>query len=174
MVPKLNALLSVIGIAALVAAVETAQPPPAAPAAPEVRPIDPPATPLPSEAASERVTRFSFIAYGDTRGQADGAELQTNHGLVVDAMHAKVKALASTQFPVRFVVQSGDAVANGRMAMQWNVSFSPIIESLTRGANIPYFFAVGNHDVTTMPAGSSGRATGLENTLSAIAKLIPP
>ena len=108
------------------------------------------------------------------RGQADGTALQINHGLVVDAMLAKVKALASTQFPVRFVLQSGDSVVNGRIAPQWNVSFTPLIEKLTRGAGLPYFTAVGNHDVTGMPVGSPGRAAGLQNALSAMAKLIPP
>jgi hypothetical protein len=166
-------LFAVVGITAFIA-VASAQQPPDIPAIPTVRPIDPPAASLPAEAASDGVTRFSFIAYGDTRGQADGVELQTNHSLVVDAMLAKVKALASTPFPVRFVVQTGDSVVNGRIAMQWNVSFSPLIEKLTRGAGLPYFNTVGNHDVTTMPVGSSGRATGLQNSLTAMSKLIPP
>jgi hypothetical protein len=166
-------LLAVVATAAFFVVVATARQPPAAPATLVVNPIVPPAIPLPSEAASADVTRFSFIAYGDTRGQADGVELQTNHGLVVDAMLAKVKALASTPFPVRFVLQSGDSVVNGRMAVQWNVSFAPLIEKLTRGAGLPYFSAVGNHDVTTMPVGSPGRATGLQNAMSAMAKLIP-
>jgi hypothetical protein len=56
----------------------------------------------------------------------------------------------------------------------WNISFSPIIERLTRGANIPYFFSAGNHDVTTLPPGDPGRALGLHNTLTALSKLIPP
>ena len=56
----------------------------------------------------------------------------------------------------------------------WNVSFTPIIERLTRGANIPYFFSVGNHDVTSMPPGDPQRALGLHNTLTAMSKLIPP
>jgi hypothetical protein len=166
-------LFSVVGIAAFIA-VASAQQPPDNPAIATVRPIDPPAAPLPPEAASEGVTRFSFIAYGDTRGQADGVELQINHGVVVDAMLEKVKALASTSFPVRFVLQTGDSVVNGRLANQWDVSFSPLIERLTRGAGLPYFNAVGNHDVTTMPVGSSGRATGLQNALDAMSKLIPP
>src|SRR5205814_2287334 len=52
--------------------------------------------------------------------------------------------------------------------------FTPIVERLTRGANIPYFFAAGNHDVTTMPLGSPSRAPGLQNTLTAMSQLIPP
>src|SRR5712671_626700 len=64
------------------------------------RAIEPPARPLPAEAESAGVTRFSFVAYGDSRGQADGLELQTAHGLVVDAMLDKIRSLASTPFPV--------------------------------------------------------------------------
>jgi hypothetical protein len=51
-----------------------------------VRAIEAPDRPLPAEVASAGVTRFSFIAYGDTRGQADGRELAADHGRVVDAM----------------------------------------------------------------------------------------
>jgi hypothetical protein len=89
-------------------------------------------------------------------------------------MIARIHEAASTAFPIRFVLQSGDAVLRGQNAAMWNVSFSPIIERLTRGANIPYFFSVGNHDVTGMPPGDPGRALGLHNTLTAMSKLIPP
>ena len=89
-------------------------------------------------------------------------------------MIARAGELASTPFPMRFVLQSGDAVLRGQNGAMWNVSFSPIIERLTRGANMPYFFSVGNHDVTTMPPGDPGRALGLHNTLTAMSKLIPP
>ncbi len=41
-----------------------------------VTPISPPATPLPDESASAGVTKFSFVAYGDTRGRRDGAAIQ--------------------------------------------------------------------------------------------------
>jgi hypothetical protein len=158
----------------IITGVAAQQPPDAAVATPAVvRAIAPPSTPLPSEAASSGVTRFSFIAYGDTRGQADGAELQAAHTAVTDAMLAKIAALAATPTPVRFILQSGDAVVNGRIGAQWNTSFTPIIEKLTRGANIPYFFAVGNHDVTTMPIGDMGRTAGLTNTLTAMTNLMP-
>jgi len=145
-----------------------------------VKPIDPPATPLATESASAAVTRFSFIAYGDTRSSGqpdppgDGDILQAEHTRVMDGVLAKVRELAPTPFPVRFVLQSGDAVLRGQNAAMWNVSFSPIIERLTRGANIPYFLSVGNHDVTGMPGGDPGRSLGLHNTLTAISKLIPP
>jgi hypothetical protein len=145
-----------------------------------VRPIAPPATPLPDEAASAGVTKFSFIAYGDTRSGAepgvpgDGEVLHQLHNELVSDMLAKIKALGSTPYPLRFVVQSGDAVLRGQSGAMWNVSFSPIIERLTETGNVPYFFAVGNHDVTTMPPGDPGRARGLHNTLTAMSKLIPP
>jgi hypothetical protein len=169
-------LCGVIGAAAA-----AQQPPPVSPPPLVlVRPINPPATPLPSEAASAGVKRFSFIAYGDTRSggavdiPGDGQIVQVEHSLVVDKMIARVRQVASTPFPVRFALQSGDAVLRGQNAAMWNVSFSPIIERLTRSANIPFFFSVGNHDVTTMPPGDPGRSLGLHNTLTAMSKLIPP
>lgn len=167
-------------VVAACAAVTAQQAPPPQPPAPwvAVKPIDPPATPLPSEAASAAVTRFSFIGYGDTRSGGgpggDGEVVHPEHSRVVDAMIAKAKQLAPTPFPLRFVLQSGDAVLRGQSAVMWNVSFIPIIERLTRGANVPYFFSVGNHDVTTNPPGDPGRSVGLHNTLTAISRLIPP
>src|SRR5262245_11744325 len=155
------AVVAVFGVAIITGVAAQQRPDVSIATAAVVRPIAPPATPLPGEAESSAVTRFSFIAYGDTRGQADGAELQASHTTVTDAMVAKIAALASTPAPVRFVVQSGDAVVNGRIADQWNVSFTPLIEKLTHGANVPYFFAVGNHDVTGMPIGDAQRTTGL-------------
>jgi hypothetical protein len=49
-----------------------------------------------------------------------------------------------------------------------------VIERLTKGANVPYFFSVGNHDVTSGPPGDPQRSVGLHNTLTAISRLIPP
>jgi len=158
-----------------------AQPRAALPASPPlafvpVKPIDPPGRPLPPETQSARVTKFSFIAYGDTRsdyvGIGDGQVVQPQHSRLVDVMLEKIKARRSTPFPVRFVVQSGDAVLRGYFGNQWNVSFTPIIEKLTH-ANIPYFFAAGNHDAAGEP-GEAVRSLGLHNTLTAISKLIPP
>ena len=131
--------------AVLIAQQPAVQPPPAAPPWAAVKPIEPPATPLASEGASASVTKFSFIAYGDTRSSGapdepgDGDIIHPEHSRVVDRMIAKTRELASTPFPVRFVLQSGDAVLRGPTAAMWNVSFTPIIERLTRGANIPYF-----------------------------------
>jgi hypothetical protein len=183
-----KALVMAMALAGAVAAARAQQP--AAPAVPvavppplpplvAVKPIDPPATPLPSEAASAGVTRFSFIAYGDTRSGSDpgvpgdGQIIHPEHNLLADGMLAKAKELAATPFPLRFIVQSGDAVLRGVNGAMWNVSFTPIIEKLTH-AGIPYFFAVGNHDVTGMPMGDRGRAQGVHNALTAMAKLIPP
>ncbi len=145
-----------------------------------VKPIAPPATPLPPEDATASTTRFSFIAYGDTRSSSeagvpgDGQILQPGHSELVDAMLSRIREATATPFPVKFVLQSGDAVLRGQNGAMWNVSFSPIIERLTRTGNVPYFFAVGNHDVTAMPAGDPGRALGLHNTLTAMSALIPP
>jgi hypothetical protein len=148
-----------------------------------VRPIEPPAHALPPEAGTARVKKFSFIAYGDTRSQGpsrsgepapDGRVLQGPHGAVVDAMVAATERLASTPFPVRFVISSGDAVLYGPNGTMWNVSYVPIIERLTRQAGLPFFFAPGNHDTMTRPVGDPDREHGLRNTLSAMSKLMPP
>jgi hypothetical protein len=149
----------------------------------QVRPIEPPARALPPEAGTSRVKKFSFIAYGDTRSGGpsrsgepapDGRVLQAPHSAVVDAMIAATTRLAVTPFPVRFVVSSGDAVLYGPNGTMWNVSYVPIIDRLTRQAGLPFFFAVGNHDMTTRPIGDPEREHGLRNTLSAMSKLMPP
>jgi hypothetical protein len=145
------------------------------------RPIEPPTSPLPAEDASAGVTKFSFFAYGDSRSgnvpgvPGDGLVLNVEHTRLMDFMLAKIENLATTPFPVRFVVQSGDGVLRGANRDQWDVSFSPIIERLTRRAGLPFFFAVGNHDVTGLPiVGDPGREPGLRNALMAMSKLMPP
>jgi len=138
------------------------------------RAIEPPKTPLPSEANSADVTRFSFIAYGDTRGPNDASQIYAVHQGLVNQMLARVKALADTEFPVRFVVHSGDAVLDGRKGMMWNIAFKPVVEKLTREAGLPFFFTVGNHDVTTLPIDSAESILGLKTTSEAMAKLWPP
>ncbi|HET9130055.1 MAG TPA: hypothetical protein VFO86_03850, partial [Terriglobia bacterium] len=114
-----------------------------------VRAIPAPATPLPTEDQSVDVTRFSFIAYGDTRSTVDGTSLQPVHSQLVDSMIHSIKNLQTTEFPVRFVLQSGDAVLNGRIAGQLNTSFVDIVSRLTQEGNVPYYLIPGNHDVTT-------------------------
>ena len=163
-----------------VCAVSAAQQQPAPPPIPlvAVRPIAATAGAFPDEAVTANVTRFSFIGYGDTRSGpepgGDGVAIHPEHARLVDRMLAAAKDLAGTPFPLRFVLQSGDAVLRGQNGAMWNVSFSPIIERLTRDAGIPYFFSAGNHDVTGMPVGDPGRALGLHNTLTAMSRLIPP
>jgi len=147
-----------------------------------VRAIEPPARPLPPESATARIRKFTFFAYGDTRSgtasqgrpPADGEILQVAHAAVVERMIAKAQELASTPFPVRFVVSSGDAVLYGPNGRMWNVSYIPLIERLTRDAGLPFFFAPGNHDLTVRPPGDPAREQGLRNTLDAMAKLMPP
>jgi hypothetical protein len=168
------------GLIALVAVLGVIGSWPAGPSAQEpsrsekVRPIDPARVRLPPERASAGITRFSFIAYGDTRGQADGQELQLEHERIVRAMLDAIHSRASGPFPVRFIVQSGDAVTAGAVAGQWNVSFTPLIERLLRKGRVPYFFAVGNHDVTGSPVDDPQRQPGLSNTLAAMSRLYPP
>jgi hypothetical protein len=128
--------------------------------------ITPPKAALPDEAASRGITKFSFIAYGDTRGRRDGTAIQYEHSLIVDSILAQVKKLQSTEYPVKFVLQSGDAVQNGRETKQWNVSFEPLINRLTTEGGVPYFLVPGNHEATTTEA-------GMKNYLDAVSALIP-
>jgi 3',5'-cyclic AMP phosphodiesterase CpdA len=140
-----------------------------------VRAIMPPRQPLPPEAASAGVTRFSFIVYGDTRGRRDGTEVQYEHSLIVDAMLRQIAQRANGPSPVRFILQSGDAVVNGRDPRQWNRSFTGLINRLTTEGGVPYFLAPGNHDVTSAAElENPGRKEGLANYLRAVAQLIPP
>jgi len=140
-----------------------------------VQAIKAPRTPLPSEEASANVKRFSFIVYGDTRGRRDGLELQYEHSLVVNSAVAQIKKLEKTAFPVRFVLQTGDGVVNGRMGKQWNVSFIDLINRLTQDGGVPYFLAPGNHDLTSAAKHDDPqRQIGLKNFFAANAELIPP
>src|SRR5471030_162300 len=107
---KAFALPLVCGLSAVVIAQHPEVQPPMVPVAwVAVRPIEPPATPLASETASAAVTKFSFIAYGDTRSSGvpdvpgDGDVIHPEHSRIVDRMIAKVKESAATPFPVRFV-----------------------------------------------------------------------
>jgi hypothetical protein len=137
--------------------------------------ILPPGTPFPTELASAGVTRFSFIGYGDTRGRRDGFSLQKEHSAVVESIVRRIKAMANGPDPVRFVLQSGDAVVNGRDARQWNVSFVKLVNRITTEGGVPYFLAPGNHDVTASDdLNSAGRKEGLANYLYAMTLLIPP
>jgi 3',5'-cyclic AMP phosphodiesterase CpdA len=137
--------------------------------------ISPPARPLPGEAASAGITRFSFIVYGDTRGRRDGVDPQYEHSLIVDAMLRSIARLANGPDAVRFILQSGDAVVNGRDARQWNASFVGLINRLTTEGGVPYFLAPGNHDVTgSADLDNPGRREGLGNYLRATRHLIPP
>lgn len=143
-------------------------------AADTVLSIEKPRKPLPAEAASAKVSRFSFIAYGDTRGRRDGVNEQYEHGLVVESMLRTIKSMESGPEPVRFVLQSGDAVVNGRDPKQWNVSFIGLINQLTTVGGVPYYLAPGNHDVTSAAElNAPGRLVGLQNYLRAVGQLIP-
>ncbi len=140
-----------------------------------VRAIKPPKTPLPAEAASAGVDKYSFIVYGDTRGRRDGWELQYEHSLLVNSMLSNISKLAGTQYPVRFVLQTGDGVSTGRIGRQWNASYVDLIDRLTQIGDVPYYLAAGNHDLSSAPTHEDPiRQPGLKNYLSANQNLIPP
>jgi hypothetical protein len=151
-----------------------AQAPTPAPQSVTVQAIAPARNPLPPEQASAGVTKFSYLVYGDTRGRRDGIDLQYEHSLVVDSMLLTIKRLQSTEYAVKFVMQTGDAVVNGGDARHWNTSFVGLINRLTTEGGIPYFLAPGNHDVTAAQnLDSPQRQQALRNYLQALSTMIP-
>ena len=144
------------------------------PANDSIVPSLPPRTPLPPEAASAGITKFSFISYGDTRGRHDGEMLQAEHLLVIESMLTTIKRSATSGDPIKFVLQSGDAVVDGSIARQLSVSYIPLINRLTQEGNIPYFLSVGNHDVGgAIDLKNPRRVAGLKNYLTTNSRLIP-
>src|SRR5437667_9945689 len=140
----------------------------------DVKPISPPRNPIPPEEASAGVSKFSFIVYGDTRGRRNGTDIQYEHSLIVDSAIATIKRLDKTAYPVKFVLQTGDAVLNGQDANQWNISYIPLINRITTDGGVPYFLSPGNHDVTTsLDLNDPRRLKGLGNFLQANNQLIP-
>src|SRR5262245_53119963 len=136
-----------------------------------VRAIKAPRASLPSEKDSAGVNRFSFIVYGDTRGRRDGFELQYEHSLIVNSAVGAIKRLEKTLFPVRFVIQTGDGVANGEIGRQWNASYVDLINRLTQEGGVPYFLAPGNHDLSSATThGDPRRQPRLKNFFSANAR----
>ncbi len=146
-----------------------------APSPPDsVAALVPPRTPFPAEAATAGTTRFAFIMYGDTRGRHDGSLVQAEHQLVIESMLSTIRKAATTPDPIRFVVQSGDAIQDGSVVAQLNVSYAPLINRLMREGDVSYFLAVGNHDVgNAVDLADARRMSGLRNYFAANAKLIP-
>src|SRR2546429_9980794 len=130
---KLNGRRVVIAVSFLVSALVSGSLPAEAQEEEHVTPIKSPPTPLPDETATAGVTKYSFIAYGDTRGRRDGIAIQYEHSLIVDSMLEQIKKLENTKYPARSILQSGDAVAHGQYAKEWNVSFVPLINRLKIG-----------------------------------------
>ena len=138
-------------------------------------PLLPPRSPLPGEAATAAITKFSFISYGDTRGRHDGEQLQAEHQLVIESMLATIRRSAAAGDPIKFVLQSGDAVVDGSVAQQLSVSYIPLINRLTQDGGVPYYLSVGNHDVGGSPdVNNARRVAGLKNYFAANSRLIPP
>src|SRR5437867_6700962 len=140
-----------------------------------VRPIAPARQPLPPEDLSASVSRFSFIVYGDSRGRIDRIENQYEHSLVVEGILAAIKRLEPTDYPVRFIMQTGDAVFYGGDVRRWNTSFVALVNRLTTEGGVPYYLAPGNHDVTVAEQlDNPQRQQGLRNYLEAMSRLLPP
>jgi 3',5'-cyclic AMP phosphodiesterase CpdA len=138
----------------------------------EIRPIAPPAQALPEEAATRRLKKVSFIVYGDTRGgTSDGVSVHPVHSQVMDRILEVARLRANTDRAIRFVLQTGDAVLRGSDVNMWNVSYTPVIERLTKAAGIPYFLTLGNHDVLGRRGG--GPPSGRDVSLRAMSQLYP-
>jgi hypothetical protein len=170
----MKAFLAAVCVAG--ASIASAQTPVAArpDSVPKVIAIDAPVPPLPAEQATAKIKKFSFIAYGDTRNSLDGSQLQEVHGQIVESLLAKAASLAAQSDSVRFVLSTGDAVPVGQRVDMLNVSFIPLVNKIT-AAGLPYFFSVGNHDVTgSIDLQNPQRVIGLSNALAAHANLIPP
>jgi len=101
-----------------------------------VRAIARPTRPLPSEKESRHLKKVAFIVYGDTRGgtTTDGVMLHPIHSRLMDRMLEVIRERANTAQAIRFVLQTGDAVLRGGDARMWNVSYTPVIDRLTRDA----------------------------------------
>ena len=141
----------------------------------KVRAIAASAQPLPPEEKSAKVTKFSFILYGDARGGQDGIALQSDHSRVIDGILSEITTLQPTKFPARFILQTGDAVVRGEDAHEWNVSFIPLIDRLIQQGRIPYFFVPGNHDVSSASLiEAPPRPTRFRNVLDAFREQMPP
>src|SRR5207302_9179598 len=98
---KLNGRRVVIAVSFLVSALVSGSLPAEAQEEEQVTPINPPVRPLPDETASAGVTKYSFIAYGDTRGRRDRLAIQYEHSLIVASMLAQIKKHANTEYPIR-------------------------------------------------------------------------
>ena len=95
--------------------------------------------------------------------------------MVVNGMLAAIKRLESTPYPVRWILSSGDGVADGTIPTQWNVSYLPLANRLTTEGGVPLFVAPGNHDVTgSADLGNPRRLVGLRHFLKAFSNFIPP
>ena len=90
--------------------------------------LDEPAT-FPTAAAPGQPVRF--LLFGDTRSRAE--------------VHRRIVAAMLAEPDVRFAVHTGDLVASGGSARQWD-QFFDIERPLLR--RVPFFPVVGNHDVS--------------------------
>lgn len=139
-----------------------------------VRTIIAPKTLLPAEETSAGVQKFSFLVYGATGGRNDATELQYEHSLLINSMLGTIRHQNKTDYPVRFVVQSGDTVANGRDTQQLNTSFVQLVNKLTSEGDVPYFLVPGDQEVSPADAlQHPERQRGLQNLLGLQGNLIP-
>ena len=139
-----------------------------------VNAINPPKTLFPAEEDSAKVDKFSFLVYGATSGRNDGTDLQYEHSLLVNSLLEKIRERKGTDYPVRFVMQTGDTVANGRDARQLNTSFVPLVNKLMNDGDVPYFIVPGDQDLSVADSAMHPeRQRGLQNFLDLEGALLP-
>jgi hypothetical protein len=89
-------------------------------------------------------------------------------------MLATIRRSATSGDPIKFVLQSGDAVVDGSSAKQLMVSYIPLVNRLTQEGGVPYYLSVGNHDVGgATDLTNPRRVAGLQNYFKTNSRLIP-
>ncbi len=76
-------------------------------------------------------TTFQFVVYGDTRTQPDSHLAVVNQIVALDPY---------------FVLHTGDVVADGFSESDWAVYFTTVCSSATCAQEIPFYYAIGNHE----------------------------
>ena len=96
--------------------------------------------------APNEIDSFSFIAVGDTQGITWNGTTSGNKGFMY-AMTAYQEAFEELSDPA-FMVHVGDVVENGNNQGMWNMYFKTLEN---KGASVPMFAAIGNHDTWGAP-----------------------
>ena len=92
-------------------------------------------SPIKFKTAAEEIDEFTFIAIGDTQGEANWGHEKYGYA-------AYQEAFEEVNNPA-FILNTGDVVENGTIKDHWNYFFKALNK---RGASTAFFPTVGNHD----------------------------